>query len=441
MFGLFAIASYVVSLFSLVGELGLGAAFIRSRKEITSHELNALFSFQLALSSAIATIVFLLAPLFSSLYSEPGVEWVVRALAFTFVLTSLRSVPVVLAERELSYGPVAISDLAGQTGYWVVAATAAFAGFGVWSLVLAVLASGLLSTITLYSRTHWRPALQLDWRPLRQSMRFGALYQAQSVVHFFKDTMIPALGGLLYGGTAVGYATWAQQLASVPLQFTHLVSRVSYPALSHLQDDREQFAGMVETTLKWTARLTLPAFAVLAGLAPQIVLYVFGDKWLPALPTLYLLIINMVFGIATGVFVPALYSVGRASEALRIAGAWGILTWSVALALYVAGAGFEALGAAYAVGTVVAVVSLTLALRDVGGLALLKGVWAPAASGLVIAGALYLAAPLLVNNLITLVMLSVVGGLVCLTLNLWTDRRIAWAALSRAMRRKRTAGA
>lgn len=433
MFGLFAIGSFVISLFSLVGELGLGAAFIRSRKEVTNRELNSLFTFQLALSSVLAVIVFLLAPLVSWVYGEPDVEWVVRALAITFVLTSLRSVPVVIAERQLTYGPVAISDLAGQTAYWVVASAAAFGGLKLWSLVLAVLASGVMSTIALYMRTSWRPAFEFDWRSLRQSMRFGVLYQAQGVVHFVKDMMIPALGGVIYGGTAVGYAVWAQQVAAVPLQLTHLVSRVSYPALSHLQDDREQFARMVEVTLKWTARLTLPAFAVLAGLAPQIVLHVFGAKWLPAVPTLYLLIINMVLGIGTGVFVPALYSMGSAARALRIAGVWATLTWLVALALYAAGVGFEALAVAYVVGTGVALAALILALRELGGVGLLKGVMGPMASGLVIAGVLYLAAPALVHNLATLGVVAVAGGALCLGMNLWADRNVVVATLRRAM--------
>jgi O-antigen/teichoic acid export membrane protein len=433
MFGLFAIGSFVISLFSLVGELGLGAAFIRSRKEVTDRELNSLFTFQLALSSFLALIVFLLAPLAAAIYSEPAVEWVVRALAINFVLTSLRSVPVVIAERQLTYGPVAISDLAGQTAYWVVACTAAFSGLQIWSLVLAVLASAIVTTLVLYLRTTWRPAFEFDWQPLRKSMRFGVLYQAQGVVHFFKDVMIPALGGVTYGGTAVGYAVWAQQLGSVPLQLTHLVSRVSYPALSHLQDNRAQFASMVAATLKWTSRLTLPALAVLAGLAPQIVLHVFGAKWLPAVPTLYLLIINMIMGIGTGVFVPALYSMGSARRALRISAVWATLTWLIALALYAAGVGFEALAVASVGGTVVATVSLILALREVGGVSLLRGVVTPLVSGLIVAGVLYLAAPVLVNNLATLALVAVAGGALSLAANLWTDRRKVLAMLRSAM--------
>ena len=41
----------------------------------------------------------------------------------------------------------------------------------------------------------------------------------------------------------------------MPLQLTHLVSRVSYPALSHLQDDQEQFARMVDAgTIRTTVQ-------------------------------------------------------------------------------------------------------------------------------------------------------------------------------------------
>jgi hypothetical protein len=69
----------------------------------------------------------------------------------------------------------------------------------------------------------------------------------------------------------------------------------------------------------------------------------------------------------------------------------------------------------------------------VGGIGLLRGVVTPLMSGLIVAGALYLAAPVLVNNLATLTLVAVVGGALSLAVNLWTERHKVLAMLRSAM--------
>jgi teichuronic acid exporter len=434
-FGLFAIAAFVISLFTLFSELGLGAAFIRKPDGVSPQELNALFTFQLVFVSLLAAVIFLGAPLAAQIYHTPEVIWLVRAVSITLVLTSLRSVPLILAERNLAYGPVALADVSGQVAYWLVAIGMALAGMGVWSLVAATVASGLVGTALLYSRIAWRPRLEFRWRPLRASLHFGVLYQAQSATHFAKDVLVPSLGGWAYGTTAVGYLSWALQLAQVPLQLTQLVSRVSYPALARLQHDRPAYLRLVETTLRWTCRVSLPIFAVFAGLAPQIIEYVYGAKWLPALPALYLLYINMVLGIATGVLMPALYSIGRVGPGLRISLIWMGLTWLIAAGLVVAGAGFAGIAAAYSIATVAIMVPLVVEIRKIGPVDLLGATWWPLLTAVIVGGLLYLMAPLLVHNFWTLGLAAALGAGAGLAANLWSDRAATIRALQGLLNR------
>lgn len=439
-FGLFAIASFAISLFSLFSELGFGAAFIRKQGEVSRHELDALFTFQLSLVTLLAVIIFVAAPLIADFYREPSVAWLVRALSVSLFLTSLRSVPIVEAERSLRYGPIALADVSGLLAYWLVAVVMAAMGFGVWSLVAAVISSGLVGTALLYASTRWRPSLQFDWGPLRQNLKFGALYQGQTIAHFFKDTMIPALGGVAYGAAAVGYLSWANQLAALPLQLTQLVSRVSYPALARLQDDPKAYTGMVESTLKWTARVSLPAFAVIAGLSPQIVQYIYSPKWQPALPSLYILLVNMVLGIGTGILLPALYSIGRAGPALTLSALWAALTWITAVVLIAAGASFESIAAAYSLSTGIALALIIFEMRDLLSIRLFKAVVLPLLSGSVTAAALYYyVGPFLVHSVWSLLLAVVAGGGLSLLVNVWSDRETALRAAKSAIVKRGTA--
>ena len=421
-FGLFAIATFVLALVGLFSDLGLGAAFIRRRRDATPDELSGLFTFQLVVTTMMGVVVFAVAPVVGLAYREPGLAGVLRALAIALILGSLRTVPTILCERSLRYGPVVLSDVTGQLSYWFIAIYGAFGGWGVWSLVIALVCSTSLSTVVLYAKVPWRPSLAFNWRPLRETLQFGVFYQGQSITHFVKDLMISGLGGLVYGTRAVGYLWWAQQLAALPLQLTNLVSRVVYPALARLQDDRKEFSALLESALAWTSRITLPVYAALVGLSPEIVHYVYGPKWLPALPSLYVFFGNMILGIGTGVLMPAIYSTGRAGSGFKISVVWTAITWSLALALALTPLGFLSVALAYLVGTTVAFSAIAFELRRITDIRLLKLTWFPIASGLCIATILNAVAPSLVRNTWSLVLLAGVAVATGLALNIWPHR-------------------
>jgi O-antigen/teichoic acid export membrane protein len=207
---------------------------------------------------------------------------------------------------------------------------------------------------------------------------------------------------------------------------------VSYPVWARLQEHPQARASSVESTLKWICRLSLPAFAVLAGLAPQIIEHVYGAKWQPALPSLYLLCANMTLEVGTSILIPALYSCGRAKTALRTAAGWAVLTWLLALALVAAGVGLEALPLAATLGTAVAVAVVLFEVRDMG-LDLRRTLALPLLTGLASVMILALLGPVAVHGIPSLIALAVIIGTAALLANVWSERLVAtsafWAAL------------
>ena len=242
-----------------------------------------------------------------------------------------------------------------------------------------------------------------------------------------------SLGGVAYGATATGYLAWANQVALTPLLLTGLVARVSYPAWARLQEHPQALAASVESTLKWTWRLSLPAFAVLAGLAPQIIEHVYGPKWRPALPSLYLLCATMTLAVGTSILIPALHSCGRAKAALRTAAGWAVLTWLIALALVAAGVGLEALPLATALGTAVAVAVVLFEVRDMG-LGLRRALALPLLTGLASVMILVLLGPVAVHGIPSLIALAAIIGRAALLANVWSDRLVASSAIRAALK-------
>ena len=428
-FGLFAVASFVLSIFALFSQLGLGAAVVRERQEVARSRLDALFTLQLVATSCIALVIMALAPFVAGWTGLEGVGWLAVALAGALVLLSLRSVPTALQERDLAYGAPVLSDLVSQVSFWLAALALAWAGWGVWSAVIAVLLSSALGTAALMARTHWRPRLNWDWRGLRVDTIFGLMYASQALSHSLKYATLPLLGGAVYGGLAVGYLAWAHQVAALPGQLSHLVGRVNYPALAYLQAQRDEFTRLAGASLKWTCKLLFPVFALLVGLAPQVTEHIYGAKWLPAAGTLAILSASMAISAAAGVLLPALFSLGRGNAGTAVSMGWVGLTWVLASVFVAAGVGFEAIAWAYLLASVAALLATLYAVRHLGILHLLGAMAMPTASGISLGVLLWLVGPALVHDLATLLLVGGLGGIVTLAANMWPDRAQAPAFL------------
>ena len=432
-FGLFAVASFALSVFALFSQLGLGASVVRDRGEVDRRRLDALFTLQLALVAGFALLMAAAAPLLAMAAGNASMGWLVGALAAALLLLSLRSVPAAMQERDLAYGSPVLADIVTQLAFWTVAIGGAWAGWGIWSVVASVLASSALGTAVLLVRTRWRPVLNFEWRAVRGEAMFGLMYASQSLAHFAKYAMLPVLGGPLYGGTAVGYLTWAHQVAALPVQMAQPVSRVAYPALAHLQHSGAEFARLATDTLGWTCRLTFPVFAVLIGLAPQVTEYVYGEQWLPAVSTLVLLSASMALGVPVSLLVPALYSLGRGRSGMAVSLGWTALTWVAAGAFAAAGMGYDALATGYVVGSAGALGAVLFALRYVGAGRLLRTMALPAATGAA-AGLTAYGASGLVDGLAGLLVVGGAIGALALAVNLWPERGRGRALLG-ALRR------
>jgi PST family polysaccharide transporter len=303
----------------------------------------------------------------------------------------------------------------------VVAIAAAFAGWGVWSVVASALAFSFTNVLILYLRVGWLPTLTFDWRAVHAGAVESLMYQSQQGASLAKFAMLPLLGGLTAGGAGVGYVTWAHQIAVIPIQLTHLISRVSFPALSRLQHDLHAFTGTLRAILKWTCVVTFPACALLIGLGPQLVDYVYGPKWEPALLAFYLFTANTAINAPVGVLMPALYSLGRSTQAFRALLIMLAVTWAVGIALTVLGVGLEAAAFAFLAGMIANLFVVARDLADVGGWALFRPLALPLASAILGASLLYVLAPATIHDVVSLVVVAALAGLFMLAINLWGE--------------------
>jgi PST family polysaccharide transporter len=284
--GLVAMSMVYIALLQVFLEQGFVEAIVQSPS--TSRELlDTAFwtNFALAFILCIGSIA--VAPIVGVLFKEPNLPSIICGLAPLFVMRGSVSVHLALLRREMAFRRLAIAAVSGVFVGGSIGIALAFAGFGVWALVIYQLVSRFVEAIALWMQNPWRPGKRIKANEFRSLFRFGANVTGSQLVNFLNKYGADLVIGLFLGPIAVGYYNFSFRLSRTLVEMIgSVVSLVSFPFFSRLQDDPQTGMHAYSRITEQISIISFPLFIGMAVCAPQIVHVMFGEKWLPAVPVI-----------------------------------------------------------------------------------------------------------------------------------------------------------
>jgi teichuronic acid exporter len=280
-FGIYGIIFFVVSVFSAVGDFGLGAALVQQAEEPTPTQLQTVWTVQQCISMTAVALVWLLAPVAATAIPglPPEAPWMVRVLSIGLLMSSLRTLPSVMMERRLQFGPLAAAEVLQMVTFYVVAMALAFAGAGTWAFIAAGVAQLGVGALVVNLAWRRRPSIGVDGDCLRRLLGFGFHYQASVIMVTLRDTPLPAIAGLILGTVGAGMTQFAIRIALTIASIDEVVARIAFPAMARLQGKPVQQARALDGAILMTGLIVVPVQCWMAAVAPLLVPLVFGAKW------------------------------------------------------------------------------------------------------------------------------------------------------------------
>ncbi len=328
--GLFNLANGVITFFAYFSDVGLAASLIQKKSAITESDIKTVFSIQSLIVGILSLLIIVFAPNIGGFYqlNNEGI-WLIRILGIGFFLSSLKVVPAVLLERELRFRPLVTVELIETLVFNCLLIYLALNNYGIWSFSWAALARGIVGTILIYLVTRTKVRLGFDRLSAKQLLQFGVPFQLNSLLALLKDRLVPLVVARMIGTIGVGYITWAQNLAYLPLELMSVMIRITFPAFARLQDDRQNLSKAVEKSLFVTTFLTYPLIFGIAAILPALVAHVVSSKWQPAIWTYYLFAFATLWSVVSTTLTNTLNSVGQVKTTLKLMVMWTTLEWSL----------------------------------------------------------------------------------------------------------------
>lgn len=408
-YGVNLVVSAIIAFLVYFSDIGLAGALIQKKEPLTNEELKTTFTIQQIMVVTVSVVALIFSSYIANFYHlhQDGV-WLFQALVLSFFLSSLKTIPSVILERDLHFDKLVIPQVVENIFYFSVVVFCAIKGLGVTSFTLAVLARGFSGVIAMYIIQPWKIQIGFSKVTAKQLLSFGIPFQANSFIALLKDDLLIAYIGRVLPLAQVGYIGFAQKWAFAPLRvIMDNIVRITFPSYARLQNDTEHLVKAVEKSLFALALIIFPSLVGLVALAP-IFIHIIPkyQKWDPALLSLGFFAINAALSAISTPLTNALNAIGKIKISLYLMIMWTILTWGIT-PLFIVLFGYNGFAAASAIiaTTVVIVIYLTKRYIPFSILHL----WVPIVATVIMGAALFLGIRILPQNIFSVITL-VIGG-------------------------------
>ncbi len=335
-FGIFAVVSAMINFLNYFSDIGLAASLVQKKEEVENEELRCIFTIQQILVISLCLVALILSSFVRNLYGlDTNGMLLFFALLASFFLSSLKTIPSILLERELQFEKLVIPQIIEALFFNVTAVILASRGLGALAFAWAVFLRGLSGLIVLYLIKPWKIGFNFNFLKYKRHFRFGIPFQLNSLLAMIKDDLLVVFLGKILTFTQVGFIGWGQKWAFMPLRFIlDNVAKISFSAFSRIQDDQERLDKAVNKALFGTSFLTFPILIMINVAARFLVLVIPRyQKWIPALPFLTYFSLNAAMACVFITLVNLFNSRGKVRLTLNLMVFWTILSWVLNIAL------------------------------------------------------------------------------------------------------------
>lgn len=320
-FGILGMALAWVTFIQAFSEIGFGAALIQSQN-VSSKHFSTTFFINVALGLILTLLGVLLSWPCAIFFKTPEVQPIMAVLSFGFLINSFSLTQMVILQKELRFRDLAMRDISASFVGGVAGIICALLKFGTWSLIIQVLTTYVLGTILIWYISRWRPRVkEFSFHCVRELWPYSSKILAFNIFKYFAQNIDRLIIGYFLGSIALGVYTFAYNLVMLPV--STLVGAMGvylFPKYSAMQENLQSINKSYLFVVKTISSAVMPVMVIVAFLSPIIIPFIWGTKWIQAVP---LIQIFSVFAII-GAFVSP---VGQLMKALNRPG-W-LFNWSV----------------------------------------------------------------------------------------------------------------
>lgn len=317
-FGVIALANVTIGLVTCFTNLGLGAALIQ-RTEVEELDYCTFFWADAVMRLLVYIVIYMIAPFAAEYYSKSELGILIRLLALGIPFGIISSVSGLKLTRAMDFKTPSVISMVSCVVSSIVSIIMALRGYGLWTIVGQQLSVNVLATLITFCRVPWIPKFLFSWIRFRQFFSFGSKMLASDILDTFYNDIISIIIGKHFSLSSLGYFNKGQSIPQLLINSVNgPINGVSFPMLSKLQGDKVKYRAAFSRALQTSVFFCAPMMAGMIVVAKPLIMLLFGEKWIPAVPFLQIMAIVCVFSPLHYLNLNAIMAMGRSDIFLKL---------------------------------------------------------------------------------------------------------------------------
>lgn len=286
--GIYSVSFALIGFATLFRDFGV-SDYLVQEKELTPEKLQTAFTFNNLIAWTLGACVYLGADTVAGFYEREEISNVFKLLALNFIFVPMGAVTFAILRRNMNFKALANIQLVGILLTATTSIVAATLGQSYLSMAWGSIA-GTISTAIMCQ--FYRPA-ELSIRPTLSGFKYVWAYSSFSIlftlVRYTSQSLSQILTGKFLGMADVGLLSKSRAL---PVMINSLLvgglKPVLMPAFAKISKDRQLISQKYFKAVNLTLAIVWPAQLFLGYMSNDIVLLLFGVKWIAIAPLIKL---------------------------------------------------------------------------------------------------------------------------------------------------------
>jgi len=293
--GIFGLTSVFFALANRLTYCGLGTALIR-KSDRTEEDCSTVFWYNIGMSGTLMILLWIASPFFAAYFEIPDLCPLTIISAAMIFLSSSASVHYTLYNAKRNFKTPILINLAGTFVSLPLTIVLAYCGFSYWSLTISDVVATLISVVTIWMISPWRPRFVFSKNSFREFFTFGLKLTITGAITNLFDGTRNLVIGKLYKPAQLALYNRAFEFCTLPLgQLDKIWKGVALPVLSTIQNDENQLVAVYIKYIRFASMIIEGGMMALAANAPSIVYCLYGQQWMPCVPYVQILCFAVMF--------------------------------------------------------------------------------------------------------------------------------------------------
>lgn len=294
-FGIASAALVIISFTIILSTLGFGPALVQ-REEVSMKHIGTAYTSSTTLALIFGILIYISSDVIAVFFNMDDLRLIMKVMSIALLMQGIAIVSESLIQRNLKFSLMVRIQVISYLFYAIVGIILALLDFGVWALVAAYMTQLFVKSIMALYLQPYTIKFSFDTKSFKELIYFSGGYSIAKISSEFAIQGDNFIIGKFLGADALGLYSRAYQLMVTPANLIgQVLEKVLFPVMSKVQKSSKKIAYIYSEGIRLTTTFMLPTSIFLYLQSENIILLLFGEKWLGINVPFKILALSLLF--------------------------------------------------------------------------------------------------------------------------------------------------